>query len=210
MLEITQESFYTVVIENPSQFYRVVSDLSRQIAREFGEAVLSIGNKPQDMAKTVRLVVDYSQVSSNAKDIMGKLVDKTAELAMDIAYYEDTLKITSEIERYLNDLLWHIDLQLEPLSITVKQIFKMANIRLVEEDELHERLFNYAKLNCELLGIKLLIFVNLRSYLEQDSFQKFASTLREHDIMAIYLENRVFPLLNMENRLIIDNDLCEI
>jgi len=57
---------------------------------------------------------------------------------------------------------------------------------------------------------KMFITINMRSFVEDDEMEKFAETAIMHGYDIIAIENCAYKKLKNENRLIIDEDLCEI
>jgi CRISPR-associated protein Csn2 len=59
-------------------------------------------------------------------------------------------------------------------------------------------------------GEKLFILVNLRSFLSDDAMETFLRTTTTHGMKILLVDSHAYPMLSLENRLLIDKDLCEI
>ena len=71
-------------------------------------------------------------------------------------------------------------------------------------------LIRYIKLVVELLGVKLIIFVNLRSYLSDRQFRKLIQEIKYQEIKVLFIENQEKVCIEGGMRYIIDKDGCEI
>ncbi len=209
LIEIKKDCCNSIVIEHPGLFFEAVDDLKRQTKKEDGKSIFSINNKPQDMSKTVEVMVDFFGMTNNTREIASKVLEYCVEQAMNTVHNEKLSRLISEMEVLLQDITWDADFDLEPVHILPKQFFKMMDMELVEEEKLKDKIFTYVNLQRNLLGKKLFVFVNLRSFLGQSEVEELEICLQQHDIATLYLENKGYPLLHNENRLTIDEDLCE-
>ena len=73
-----------------------------------------------------------------------------------------------------------------------------------------EKLAQYMKIMSELLGKKLLIFVNIRSYLENDQIRELMKNAVYNEISLLFIENTQRDFSKDEKYYIIDKDSCEI
>ena len=76
--------------------------------------------------------------------------------------------------------------------------------------DLAEKLLVYMDLMHDNGLASVFVFVNLRSFLDDAAMELFAESCcrKEHKILLI--DNKVYKKLFREERLLIDNDLCEI
>ena len=96
-------------------------------------------------------------------------------------HYQQTMAILSQIECYLDDLIFSSDCDVVCGDITVGTLLKSVGITLRDDypDPL-ERLLDYMELVRCYERNKLFIFVNLRSYFPDDSVQRFLQTTVDH------------------------------
>lgn len=101
--------------------------------------------------------------------------------AMAEGHYQQTMAILSQIECYLDDLIFSSDCDVVCGDITVGTLLKSVGITLRDDypDPL-ERLLDYMELVRSYERTKLFIFVNLRSYFPDDSVQRFLQTTIDH------------------------------
>ena len=90
-------------------------------------------------------------------------------------------------------------------------LLKAMDVKYEEiEEALLEHLIRYIKLVVELLGVKLIIFVNLRSYLSDLQFRKLIQEIKYQEIKVLFIENQEKVCIEGGMRYIIDKDGCEI
>ena len=73
-----------------------------------------------------------------------------------------------------------------------------------------EKILDYMELVREFDRSKLFFTVNLRSFLSNDEAELFMQDVVSHGFHLMMFENREYPKCQMEKRLIVDKDLCEI
>ena len=131
--------------------------------------------------------------------------------AMAEGHYQQTMAILSQIECYLDDLIFSSDCDVVCGDITVGTLLKSVRITLWDDypDPL-ERLLDYMELVRCYERTKLFIFVNLRSYFPDDSVQRFLQTTIDHQYTLLLVDAWEHLRLPEERRLIIDKDLCDI
>ena len=86
------------------------------------------------------------------------------------------------------------------------------DVRFDENDTtLLERVSAYIDLCNNFLKLKLLVFVNLRSYLSDKELEELYNQVRYYNIKLLLVEHYLTsPALPQEKVLVVDKDLCEI
>lgn len=146
-----------------------------------------------DTSNKVRKQIAWKE---NTKEVM---YEKTAELTRYIAEYimnlEDSANYTVQFS--------------EKLDVAV--LLKAMDVKYEEiEESLLEHLARYIKLVVDLLGVRLLVFVNIRSYLNDDQFAALIQEIEYQEIKALFIENQEKGCVEGGMRYIIDKDGCEI
>lgn len=97
-------------------------------------------------------------------------------------------------------------------EIDIKSLFKIVNMKLQNEHcGFLERIVDYIKVNHTLLGSKIFILINLRSYLDKTELELLYKTMRYEKIFLVLVEAHDFDNnSDYENKCIIDKDCCEI
>ena len=72
-----------------------------------------------------------------------------------------------------------------------------------------EKIIQYMKIMSELMGKKLLVFVNIRSDLEKDQIQELMKNAVYNEIALLFIENIQRDFSKDKKYYIIDKDACE-
>lgn len=72
-----------------------------------------------------------------------------------------------------------------------------------------EKIIQYMKIMSELMGKKLLVFVNIRSDLEKDQIQELMKNAVYNEIALLFIENIQRDFSKDKKYYIIDKDGCE-
>lgn len=208
---LSTDCINSVIIEEPGYFYELVKDLKVQWEGRDGKAVLSVNDEPVEIRKNLELVIDCIDFEINQKTLLTKVLSALERAGRSEEYIEKTQKLLAEIERYIYDVSFDFDVEIQCDKMAIAQILKAAGIRIISEyDKLTEILYSYMQLVREFDGDKVFAFVNLRSFVKLEELQDFANTVLAHGYRVLLLENHAYPSLSMEKRLIVDTDLCEI
>lgn len=210
-IEIDTTAINSVVVENPAYYYELIKNLKLQSEGENGNWILSHNDSPISINKNVEFIIDFIEFDINKKTILTKVLNALEKTANDEQHLDTTMQLLASIEKYIFLLNEDYDINLECDKITVPQLLKAAGISIhVESDRLIEILYSYMQLIREFVQDKLFIFVNLRNFISENDFKIFTDTIIGHEFMVLFFENKEYPLICKENRLIIDGDLCEL
>lgn len=96
-------------------------------------------------------------------------------------------------------------------ELDVPGLLKIAGVKYEEtEIDFLEKLIRYIKTIVRVLSIKVIVFINLRSYLSETQMQEVIKEIEYQEIQAIFMENQERVGLEGGKRYIIDKDQCEI
>lgn len=93
---------------------------------------------------------------------------------------------------------------MEFFQMNLKEITKGGNYSF------SEKIIQYMKIMSELMGKKLLVFVNIRSDLEKDQIQELMENAVYNEIALLFIENIQRDFSKDKKYYIIDKDGCEI
>ncbi len=200
------------VIESPELFARYVQELVCQCNGESGSFVLSQNDKIVEMSKYVEIIFNPLGIDINNKKIVNKLYLDLEQLAKQEEMYFQTQQMRQVLVEYLMELEQKSEYILSfQQEIDLSAIFKAVGIKheIIEEDYL-EKLIRYMKVITQVLGIKIIIFINLRSYLIDMQMEQLLKEAIYQEIQVLLVENKERTCLKDAFRYIIDNDKCEI
>lgn len=200
------------IIEAPAFFQRVVQELYNQKNGLEGKFTLSLQDKILNISKKAEMIINPFSVDLNDKRILNKLYMQLSEQANSETFYMKTQEIRRQIYEYIFQLeqeyryILNVDEEVD-----LNTLFKAAGVRYeaFEEDFL-DTLCRYIKIVSELLEIKLIICINLRSYLTDEQISALINDVKYEEFGLLLIENQERSCLEGVNRCIIDKDLCEI
>ena len=200
IIEITDDTIHSIVVENPEYYYHMVKDFMNQVEGKEGGWIVSENDKPLAVNKNVEILFDFISINVNQKTLITKILNEMEQIAN-----------KEDIERFVMYLNEDFDLSITCDKLTISQLLKSVGISIsVETDDLIEVIYSYMQLIRQFIGEKLFVFVNFRSFVSQKQFSDFAMTIIGHGYQVIFLENKEYDKIAKESRLIIDQDLCEI
>lgn len=208
---ISSDCINSLVIEEPGFFYEMVKDIKEQWEGMDGKAVLSRNNEPVEISTNMELIIDCINFEVNRKNLLTKVLAAMESMARSEEYLEKTQRLLAEMERYIFDLSFDFDIEIQCDKMSIAQVLKAVGIRIFSDyDKLTERLYSYMQLVREFQGDKVFVFVNLRSFIKTEELQDFADTVLAHGYRVLLMDNHAYPRLSVEHRLIVDEDLCEL
>lgn len=203
----------TIVVENIEYFRRVVSNFIGQIDGAEGKFSLSHENIGLDLSKKALLISDIFDVNPSLKKANGKINKYIKTLSIDS--FEATRNITSDLEKYIDELLTDIDLPIvRSGTIDIDDILKISNIHVEQGEDIIENLVNIFNVCTALLDIRLFVFINIHKLMTSYEWDCFIKTVILKDVNVLIFESEVprdFYIDNgIEKIYIIDEELCEI
>ena len=210
-IEMKSGMFNSIVVENQNYYYQLIRDLKSQIDGKEGGWVLSKNDKILPINKNIELLVDFFDIDVNKKTLITKVISALEKTASDEKFIDRTLQLLSEIEKYVYELTEDYEISIDCDKVMVAQLLKALGITIhIDSDEITEILYTYMQLIERFVGERLFVFVNLKSYVSAEKFSMFVDTVTRHGFQTLFFDNKEYPVLDNERRLIIDDDLCEI
>ncbi len=201
----------SIIIENQKLFLDTLMDISMQLCGNDGISVLSENDKVILIYKRVELLNQFVSFDMNQKNILNKVTSCMLNLATDATHFMETNQILADWERYLMNLSFSLKGNFEFTKVSTDTLIKAAGLKIEENyDNLGEQLIDYMELVQEYDARKLFIFVNLRSYMNDDDMDIFMQNILERQIEVLFMESSEHAILRHEKRYIVDADMCVI
>ena len=157
------------------------------------------------------MITNYIPFDLNEKRLITKIQGLLEKEALNADNFQKTMTILADIERYVYGLSELFPYELDFKGISAAALIKMCGLVIVDDSiSAIERIYNYMTIVRELLGEKLFIFSNMRSYFSDDDIQEFIDTIIDHKFNVLMIENSDRKRVNKTRKMIIDNDLCII
>ena len=178
------------IVESPDLFSQIVQQLQQQINGGSAGFVLSDSEKELALSKCAEMIVNPFAIDFNDKKIQKKL-------------YAELLEISKGEELYLTT---QTDVEVDMLAL-----FKAMGIQVQDyAADFFETLIQYIKVMADLMKKKLIIFVNIRSYLNDIQIEQVSEIAVYNEIAILFIENIQRDFSKQRRYYIIDKDGCEI
>lgn len=201
---------YQLVIENANECYKLTKEIISQCNGENGEWVLS-ETFPIELNKNALIMYNFFDLSCNNKKTENLLKTQILKLANEVDFIE-TLSNINKALIDLNDLIVeNIDFNIETKSeYSFEELLKFVKYSFLEEENLLEKIVSYINVHSKLSKIKLVIFIGLSAYLNEEEIKSLTKDIAYKDLRVLFIESKERQKLEDEIKIIIDKDLCEI
>lgn len=205
-------AFSEWIIESPELFAEYVQELYMQCENDEGRFVLSEEENEINLSKVSEIIMNPLGLELNQKKIINKLYSELVKTSMSEVMYEKTAELTRYIANYIMDLEDNADYTVQFSDrLDVSILLKAMDVKYEEtEESLLEHLIRYIKLVVSLLNVRLIILVNIRSYLNDTQFDELIQEIKYQEIKVLFIENQGRGCAEGGMRYIIDKDGCEI
>lgn len=201
----------SVIVENQTLLYDIVSDIAMQLQGLEGRTVLSENNKVLRMDRYAEQIMQFIPFEMNRKGIINKINAELQKIAVDAEHYLQTSEMLVQWERYCMNLEFELTGDIDFTKINIESLIRAAGVEITDDyDNLAEKLIDYFQIVETYDVRKLFILVNLRSYMPDDMTQQFMRMILDRGYQILMLEGAEHPRLLYEKRYIIDIDHCII
>lgn len=210
--EFEKSSVWTLIIENSKEYLRVVQELYNECF--FGEEsdfVLSENSEILELSKNCLFLHNYFDLDLNNKKIISEINSRVADVFKSKDFVEDFYKINQIFVSINDKIVEDFDFKLEyDGELTYDKLIKLAGFKIASESKFAERLMSYIKIYTGLKKTKLIIFVGLSEFLSFEEINQFLKEIAYLDLKCLLIESHQKYSLDFANRVVIDDDLCEI
>lgn len=209
-IDFTIHKVNTLVIENPKFFRLIILGLHDQLSGLSGDFVLSENGKELNLGALTEIIDNCICLNMNSKALLGKIASAMEQLAYSEDFYLETSNMLHHVEQYINDLSFRLDCDIQCSHHAIAGLLKASGLIIREEYESHlEKLVDYMELAREFNGRNLFIFVNMRTFFNDDEIGEFFTTVLAHNYNVLLIDGVSAKILKEEKRITIDADLCE-
>ena len=210
-IELKENNVNLLVIENRKLMTELVYELYNQCNGLDGRFVLSNDMKELKIDKEASIVLEPFTINCNDRKVISKLYQELEELALENLYAE-SMELYSNILKYSNELCQMVPYNLKIRSdLTPTDIIKLSNVKIEEDGgSLLEKLVNYLGVMCNICRIKLVIFVNIKTFLNNDELEELYKYANYNKIQLLMIESIYNNDIMCEKTIVIDKDMCII
>ena len=189
---------------------RILQELYRQCNGEDGALILSELETSLSIEANVQVIGNPFTVDFNDRKVLHKLYQELKGVSEECVL--DMLEIQQRIMQYLNALSVKVPYVLAyDERVDGPALYKMCNVRLENNfDDLQQKMIEYLKILSMLCGIKVVVFVNLKSFLDEAQLLELYKTAFYYKIYLLLIEATQRTVLKGEKYYILDQDDCFI
>ena len=210
-LTISEEYVQLLIVENPTEFYHMVSDLDGQFDGREGTFVFSMDGQIVPAIKYGAMVSDLFHFDLNDKKLLTLLYKRLESVAFGdkIAFFND---LTAKTVAVLEELFVSVPFALEYDEPQPSDYLKASGVKFAKVYEtLEEKLVCYINALIEVKQCEFFVFVNLKSVLSDEKLGQIYAHCRAEQVGLLLMEDgKRRQLLPCEKAVIITEDLCEI
>lgn len=201
-----------LVIEQKELFRRMIQELDKQISGEECGFVLSDNNKTIKIDKAICLILNPFALDINSRKALTGLYNELGKLGLNEENYLKTCSLKGQIAEYIYDLLNQVDYALKfQDDFDLQSMFKALEVEFeAGEGNFLEGLVYFLDVCSKFQKVKILTFVNLKTYLMSEELHEFYKEAFYRKIQLLLLENNIGDELAEEAVSIVDADLCLI
>ena len=201
-----------LVIEQKELFRRMIQELDKQISGEEAGFVLSDNNKTMRIDKEICLILNPFALDINSRKALTGLYNELGKLGLNEENYLKTCSLKGQIAEYIYDLLNQVDYALKfQDDFNLQSMFKALEVEFeAGEGNFLEGLVYFLDVCSKFQKVKILTFVNLKTYLMSEELHEFYKEAFYRKIQLLLLENNIGDELAEEAVSIVDADLCLI
>ncbi len=210
-IDFSLNQTYSLIVENPSEFYNLTNQLFEQTNGGEGDFVLSDKTKILDINKTCLFIYDYYGDIFNTKKITNIINNKCTMFLKTNDFLREFSKINSIMlsinEKFVDGFSNNIKFS---DNFTYEDFIKISNYKLEKGSNLVENLLDYVTFFVENANVNVLIFVNLFSVLNEEQLNDFVTQLKYMQVNILLIDSNQTHKLKDVETIIIDKDLCVI
>lgn len=211
-LVFNNEYINCLEVENKNYFYKIVKELNNIANGEMEDNIIFTDNESNEIniINKINIIIDYFNIDFNSKKILS-LINKKINSSISITDKDTLSKLYNKIKKIyipiLNDMDLNIDINND---FDLDLIVKLLNVSIKNKDNILDNLFLLIDIEHELNINKLLVFVNLKQYLNEQELIELYKYLLYNNIVVLLIDSQAYGISNeYEKKIIIDNDLEE-
>lgn len=209
--EFHENEVQVLIMENPKTFAETIWDFQKQMMGEEGQIILSDNDKILPLEKCSELIINPFDLEINNRRILGKLYQEMKEIS-DEDFYLQIGELRTKIVTYLDDVSMKLPYPICFNSeMEVLNLYKLFDLKLEEgSDSLLQKVTDYLKIMSSLCGIKLVVFVNIKNYFNDEQLLELYKTSFYYKINLLLIEAAQRNRISGEKISILDSQDCLI
>lgn len=212
IITFNNNSINCLEIENKSYFYKIVNDINNISVGDVIEDVVFTDDeyKELNLSNKINIIFDYFNFDFNSKKIIS-IINKKVNENISINDKDNLSKLYNKIRKIyfpiLNDMDLNIDINND---FDLDLMIKLLNITIKSKDNLLDNLFLLIDIEKELNINKIIVFINLKQYLNKNELIELYKYLLYNNVVILLIDSQSYGICNeYEKKIIIDEELEE-
>lgn len=209
---LTPDNPFLLCIENPNEFYRVVTELVSAFNGEKSEFTFWENDKQINADSVGEILTELFTFDLTDKKTVSLLHKKLQQNFSQSALLFEFEKVKAEAEKFLVAVCEEENFSLEYGEIQFDTLLKACAVKPEKTyDTLLEKIVCFINIYIELKGCYVFAFVGLKSVLDDEELKLLYKHCQLHKVSLLLIENSAHrALTDNERAIIITQDLCEI
>lgn len=210
-LTFHENEVVVLTVEKSHTFSSLIQNFYWQCRGDDGELALSENEVLIPLANHVSVVWNPFLADINEKKILNKLHQEMKKIS-DEECCQSLGDICNVISRYLNEVSMKI-----PYAISFDEevdglaIYKLCNVKLESDEvDMSQKLIEYIRALALLCNIKMVVFINLKAYLDESQLLELYKHAFYYKIKVLLIEDAQKNRMASEKHYILDLDDCLI
>ena len=211
VIEIKEDSVTGLVIENGKLLRELVEAIKSSVEYGGDEVILSENGEDLNIGSAIDMIEGFAAFSINTKELVTAALKRLEKESMRAEWLDSTCEIQKALNNYFTRLSEELPHATESFDISIAAMLKGSGLRF-EEDSLAsaERILEHMRLVRDLIGDKLFVLVNCRSYYDTVELEHVFHVALLEKFKILMIDGAERQKLVCESRILIDADLCEI
>lgn len=210
-IDFHENEIIILVIECRNMMMEMMRDLHVQYTGQEGLFVLSDSTKILKIDKEVELIINPFSLNCNERKILASLFHEIEELTLE-NYSKESIELNALIANYVEKISSQVSYHTKfHMEYSPSMLLKLVDLQ-IEADAvtLTEKIVEYITLMKRMRNVKLFIFWNLKTLLNDDEIKKLYEHAINNKIELLLIESSFYPKITGEKTTIIDKDGCII
>lgn len=210
-VEIKENKVNVLVVEHPKTYREIVGEIIEQIEGKEGRFVLSENSKILSISKFADFVLNPFALDFTSRKIQNKLFQLIVT-DVDERLIAETSALNQEVLNFIEKALFNQSYAIGyDFELDVQALLKLYHVGFSCEDlSFVEMLIEFIRIQVNLLGTKLIVFLNIKSFVSEDELVQLYEFAFYSKVNLLLLENSLKSKNDRESTLVIDSDRCII
>lgn len=200
-----------LTVENPRALLNILQMIDWQMNGGEGKILLAEDDNILSWGSCVEIIWNPLQVDFTSKRIINKLYQEMKNVSGEECI-QDFYGVRQALGRYLNLLSMKLPYNISyNVEMDNTAIFKLCGVQMESEGlDTLQKLVEYIKICSMLCAIRVVILVNIKSYLDEDQLKELYQQAFYYKIYILAIESSQREILEWEKHYILDRMDCLI